>query len=213
MKVGKWDDGEVEILKELYSDPDLFAVDIAERLDRTVAAVRYKANAMGLKAPRERIIRSGYMGSDTEKSRLTRFKKGCEAPNKGKKMSPEQYARASRTMFKKGNIPATHREVGEERLSIDGYVEVKVAEPNVWKAKHRVIWEQHHGEIPPGYHIQFRNHDKTDFRIENLYMISKSEQFRTENCLMARYPEPVRQLIRLKGAITRQINKMEKNGQ
>ncbi len=32
-------------------------------------------------------------------------------------------------MFAKGNVPPNHRPVGSERISKDGYIEVKVAEP------------------------------------------------------------------------------------
>ena len=35
-----------------------------------------------------------------------------------------------RTWFKKGHIPANYRPVGSERVNADGYIEVKVADPN-----------------------------------------------------------------------------------
>lgn len=38
--------------------------------------------------------------------------------------------------------------VGDEVINDFGYVKVKVAEPNVWKFKHRIVWELAHGEIP-----------------------------------------------------------------
>ena len=49
-----------------------------------------------------------------------------------------------RTMFKKGNKPLNHREVGSERINVDGYVEIKVAEPATWKLKQRVVYEEYH---------------------------------------------------------------------
>ena len=65
------------------------------------------------------------------------FKKGLIPHNKGKKMPAETYQKVKGTMFKKGNIPKNHREVGSERITVDGYVEIKVAEPNKWKLKSR----------------------------------------------------------------------------
>ena len=41
------------------------------------------------------------------------FEPGHIPANKGKKMSAEVYAKAAPTMFKKGNVPANHMEVGE----------------------------------------------------------------------------------------------------
>lgn len=113
-------------------------------------------------------------------------------------------------MFKKGNVPHNHREVGSERINVDGYIEVKVAEPGKWMVKHRIIWEQHNGPIPPGYNVQFKNHNPLDCRIDNLYLISKSEQMRTENSLIARYPKELQDVIRLKGAVNRQIHLRER---
>lgn len=51
-----------------------------------------------------------------------RFVKGQEPPNKGKPMTPEQYEKARPTMFKKGNIPANHMNVGDISRTTDGYL-------------------------------------------------------------------------------------------
>jgi len=40
---------------------------------------------------------------------------------------------------------------------------------------HRDVWEQIKDKIPKGYDIHHKNHDKTDNRIENLEIYSKSE--------------------------------------
>ena len=68
-----------------------------------------------------------------------------------------------------------------------------------------MVWEEANGPIPPGYNIQFRNKNRQDLRLENLYLISRAEQMGTENSIHARYPEELKKVIRLKGAIKRQI--------
>lgn len=210
MKGRPWTDEEVAALVEMY--PGHFASEIAQILDRNVRAIYSKARLLGLRTSPEHIAAAGRMYSKHPKSVATRFQKGSVPPNKGKKMPADVYAKVSRTMFKKGNIPAAHKSVGTELLRKDGYVWVKVAEPNKWKQKHRLLWEQHHGTIPAGHNVQFRNKDRRDIRIENLYLISRADQMRDENSLIASYPKPLADLIRLKGAINRQIHKREKNG-
>lgn len=141
-----------------------------------------------------------------------RFTKGHVPDNKGKKMSSEQYTKCQPTMFKKGLKPHNHREVGSERINVDGYREIKVAEPGKWMLKHRVIWEQVNGPIPKGHNVQFKNHDPLDCRIDNLYLISKSDQMAKENSYYARYPKELQEVIRLKGVVNRIIHKQQKNG-
>lgn len=103
--------------------------------------------------------------------RTGRFRKGQEPPNKGKKGVCA--AGCEKTWFKKGNVPANYRPVGSERVNVDGYIEVKVADPNKWKLKHRVVWESVNGKIPKDYIIIFRDNDKTNTNIENLLLIKR----------------------------------------
>ena len=211
MQKRKWTQQEEETLIRLYEDPKVFPKDIAKMLGRALQQVYNKARAMGLKAPMERSRLAGKLGTNHPNAVAHRFKKGSVPPNKGKKMSPEVYEKVKETMFKKGNSPVNHREVGSERINVDGYIEIKVAEPNRWKLKHRIIWEQINGEIPKGYNVQFKNHNTQDCRIENLYIISHAEQMRTENSLVARYPKEVQEVIRLKGVVNRIIHKRERD--
>jgi len=40
---------------------------------------------------------------------------------------------------------------------------------------HRIVWEFYKGKIPPGYDIHHKNHNKSDNRIGNLELYSKSD--------------------------------------
>lgn len=84
--------------------------------------------------------------------------------------------------FKPGNVPANVRPLGFERIGKHGYIEIKVAErcpytgfPTRFRSKHVVVWEQHHGPVPPGMLIRFLDGDKTNCDIANLAMVSQGE--------------------------------------
>ena len=104
-----------------------------------------------------------------------RFKKGQEPPNKGKKLSPEKYAKAAPTMFKKGQLPIQTSPVGTESWRSDGYLWVKVAMPNKWRQKHRLIYEAAHGPVSPGSKIIFADGNRKNFDINNLICVTSAE--------------------------------------
>lgn len=106
-----------------------------------------------------------------------RFKPGCIPANKGKKMSSEQYERCKATMFKKGQVPHNHKPVGfrMKNMSVGGYWVEKVAEPNVWKFVHRMIWEEHNGPIPKDCIITFADSNMDNLDISNLRCITRAE--------------------------------------
>lgn len=81
----------------------------------------------------------------------------------------------NRTSYKKGNIPFNFRKMGEERINVDGYVEVKVKNPNKWELKHRFLYKEYNGHIPKGHVIIFADNNRTNFKKENLIAISRSE--------------------------------------
>ena len=203
MKRRMWTETEDRILRRDYAEvPSEW---IAAVLGRTVRSVYTRARLKGLKKPETYHSEAGKKGARHPGSIATRFGKGHVPANKGKRMPEDVYAKVAPTMFRKGNVPRNHRPVGSERVNADGYVEVKVAEPNKWRMKHRVVWEETIGPIPEGYNIQFRNRNRQDVRIENLYLISRAEQLREDISMEARYPEPLRKAIRARGTLKRQI--------
>lgn len=105
----------------------------------------------------------------------TKFKKGDIPATKGVKLTPEQYEKSKISFFKKGHRPKNAVPVGTEVVrKKDGYVKIKIAEPNVWKLKHRLVWESHYGEVPKDSLITFRDGDKQNCNIDNLILVKKS---------------------------------------
>ena len=108
----------------------------------------------------------GYIGNNKMRTgTLGQFKKGQISHNKGKKgICP---AGSEKGWFQKGHIPKNYRPLGSERVTKDGYIEIKVSETNRWKLKHRIIWETENGEIPKGYNLIFLDGDRTNMKLEN----------------------------------------------
>lgn len=108
-----------------------------------------------------------------------RWVKGQASHNKGQKMPADVYARCQPTMFKKGHMTHNHKPVGSERVSKDGYIEIKVEEPKRWEKKHRVIYEQYYGvKLGRNDAIIFLDGNRLNLDIENLVRMTRSELVR-----------------------------------
>lgn len=116
------------------------------------------------------------------------FLKGATPWNKGlkgwQKVKPSH-------LFKKGHLPKKTRPIGDERVNKDGFVEVKIGMPKVWRLKHHIIYEKHHNEkIGRWDKVIFLDGNNRNFDISNLKKISNSEQtFLAHTKLLGNNPE------------------------
>lgn len=115
-------------------------------------------------------LKSYYANHGINSGTTGRFEKGHIPSNPFQKGNLPPGSK--KTQFKKGNIPINHRKVGSERVSVDGYIEIKVAEPNKWRLKHNVVWEKHNGKIPEGHKIIFLDRNPMNCDISNLEIVS-----------------------------------------
>ena len=156
----KWSDKEKEYLKEIT--PGHHYAEIVElmnkKFDREFTFELVK-NAIGRYK-----LNTGFNG---------RFKKGNVPANKGQKGVCAKGA--EKGWFKKGQVSINHKPVGSERTDLDGYTLIKVAEPNKWQLKHRVIYEKAYGPIPPNMAVIFLDRNKRNFNINNLALVSREE--------------------------------------
>ena len=191
----KWSDKEKEYLKEIT--PGHHYAEIVELMNKkfdrefTVELVK---NAIGRYK-----LNTGFNG---------RFKKGNVPANKGQKGVCAKGA--EKGWFKKGQVSINHKPVGSERIDLDGYTLIKVAEPNKWKLKHRVIYEKAYGPIPPNMAVIFLDKNKRNFNINNLALVSREElaiinknNFIKENAALSRAGVNV-------AKIKNKINKLKK---
>lgn len=114
------------------------------------------------------------------------FKKGQIPFNKGLKwddfMSKEGQANSKKTTFKKGYTHKNTKELGTQLVDAEGYLYIKVNEKGKrygrdgkWQRYHHIVWENAHGPIPDGYMVMFLDKDRTNFDLDNLQLVSKSE--------------------------------------
>lgn len=160
-----------------------------EWLREYVPGHSYKAvwEAFNKRYPDTQVSNVHAMGSLIKRHGLTngideKFKKGQVSFNKGLKqsdyMSPEALERTKATRFKKGNIPHNYKPVGSTRLNVDGYIEVKVADPRTWELRARLVWKEKYGEIPESKILLHINGIRDDDRIENLMLVSRCEELK-----------------------------------
>lgn len=116
-----------------------------------------------------------------------RFEKGHVPVNKGTK----GMMKANKTSFKKGQIPKNVRAVGSERVNIEGYTEIKVSEPNKWRLKHRVLYEEYHNvKLNSNESIIFMDGDRSNMSKENLTLVTRQELLKLNKLnLMSSNPE------------------------
>lgn len=101
------------------------------------------------------------------------FKKGSIPWNKGEKLIGFKPTNG----FKKGHKPSSYKNVGSEIINKDGFVQIKVSDPDIWKLKHHIIYENFYKvKIKPGEKLIFIDGDKRNFDITNLMLLSNSEQ-------------------------------------
>lgn len=199
-----WTKDEERILIEMF--PHYTAKEIQEKIHRGKGGIYTHAALLGLRSTPEKLSRVGKTyGGSSPKFKEAQFSKGHIPDNKGKKMPKSTYDKVRRTMFHKGQPPKNYKPVGSERTDKEGYRWRKVADPNKWRLIHRMVWEEANGPIPPGHNIQFRDHNPQNCALDNLYIITKAEQLKTQNSFMAKYPKELQDVIRLKGALKRRI--------
>lgn len=218
-----WTPEEEAILVDLY--PDLTCNDIAALLDRLPGSV-YSA------ASRLQLEKSAYFKASDTSGRIqrgkqhpmmlaTRFKPGSQPWNTGIK-GWQAGGRSVETQFKKGQMSAAaqrkYKPIGSLRISKDGYLERKVTDNPAlvparrWVAVHRLVWIATHGPIPKGHVVVYKAGQRTaveqDITADRLECITRGE-LANRNHPNRSNPAMAR-LIQLKGAITRQVNRIQK---
>lgn len=200
----KWLESQEAIVRKYYANAT--PQEMSALLDNVfdVRQISHKAKKMGIR--KSKAYKNRY-GLDQN----GRMKKGHNSWNKGMR-GLKMPGRACETQFKKGIIPQNYKPVGSTRVSVDGYVEIKIADPRTWVLMHREVWKQHHGEYPPpGTAIVFIDGNKQNCDINNLQLLTRQELMQRNS--VHNLPKELKDVIRLTGVITRKINERTKQHQ
>lgn len=85
----------------------------------------------------------------------------------------------NKTSFKKGSISHNWQPIGHERLTKEGYLQRKITDtgytPGDYVEVHRLVWEEHNGEIPAGHVVIFKDADKSNICLDNLLLASRAD--------------------------------------
>jgi hypothetical protein len=225
-----WTDIEDRVMREFY--PHLTGRDMADVLKRTEKAVYQRAKHLKLAKSLEFLAsdRSGRVARGKQHPAMvaSQFKPGLQPWNKGKPSTQTgtgHHPNSRRTQFKadgslRGAAQHNYVPVGSLRVSKDGYLERKVTDDHPvparrWVAVHRLVWEAERGPIPVDHIVRFKPGQKTtvlaDITADRLECITRAEHAH-RNHPRNRDPELGR-LVQLKGAITRQVNRIAREAQ
>lgn len=223
MKVRRhWTPAQIALLRALY--PDLKAETVAREVGRPIGSVYQKAAALGLRKSAE------FLASDSS-ARIQRgkrlpamvahqFQRGMTPWNKGAKGSTGVHENCRATQFQPGSKPHTTLPVGSYRINRDGHLQRKVGEASGsnskrWRCVAELVWVAAHGPLPPKHIVIFKLGKRTavleEITLDRIECISQAENAR-RNHPRNKSPELAR-LVQLKGAITRQVNRITRETQ
>lgn len=186
---------------------------IADELGVRYGQVARLASKLGLK--KSEAFLSGAEGNrlNGTQGSANRFTKGHKTWNAGMKCP----GLGGATVFKKGQRPPNEMPIGSHRINPDGYVEFKYSdEPGPytkrWIPVHRKVWIEANGPVPDGMVVVFKPGMKTTdpdaITLDIVECITRSENMSRNT--YHRYGKEIAQLVQLRGAITRQLRKRDK---
>lgn len=212
----RWTDAELEILRRNYPHEQTRL--IAQQLGRTESTTYQKALKLGLHKSAEYLASPAACRLDGKIGSAHRFHKGQASWNKGTHWTAG--GRSAETRFKPGQLSGRARQLlkplGTMRVNADGYLDQKITNEGSggrrWKAVHRLVWEREHGPVPAGHVVVFKPGRRTtkfeEITLDAVELVTREELMQRNT--VHRYPKPIAQLIQLKGAVQRQINKRER---
>tara|TARA_R110002020_G_scaffold318905_10_gene534575 strand:- start:5132 stop:5917 length:786 start_codon:yes stop_codon:yes gene_type:complete len=170
---------------------------LGQQIGKSYCGVMIRLRQLGLEIPEE--IREA-------RKKKGQRKKGEVPANKGRPqrewLSGKALKNVQKTQFKKGHEPHNINYDGHERITKEGYIEIRIRKGK-YVLKHRHIWEQTNGKIPDKHILFFKDGNPLNCQIENLEIKSMRNNM-LDNSLQ-RFPKPIRKSQKLIWEISHKI--------
>lgn len=205
----RYTDAEIETIRARY--PHEKTATLAASLGLRVSQIYQRATALGLKKSEEYLNSPASGRTSGKQGTGTRFEKGHATWNKGMKgLSLSD----GRTQFKPGQKPTNTLPIGSLRITKDGTLQRKISDAKGnnskrWRGVHELVWVEANGPVPDGHIVVFKQGERTDkleeITLDRVECISFAENMRRNT--VHNLPKELAELIQLRGALNRQINK------
>lgn len=201
-----WTSAEDNYLQSNYGAKT--AKQIGDDLGRSRSAVKNRCTSLGLKQDPETRARQCNIG---------KFTKGKESWNKGLKQSEYMSAAAiektKATRFQKGITPHNTKNNGDivirHKNTDRPYYFIRISVNN-WQLLHIHLWQTANGKVPENGIVRFKDGNSMNCVLENLELIDTTEHMKRNT--IHRYPDEIKELIRLQSKLNHKISKIENNG-
>lgn len=215
-----WTAQEVDTLRAMY--PTTRTADIAALLGIDLELVYRRASLLRIRKDPEFFARdkSGRVFKGGKLGQATQFAPGQKPWNTGRK-GWQAGGRSVATQFHTGTLPPGTMPIGSYRVitSKNGrqFLERKVRQVpgsshKRWTPVSRLVWEAAHGPVPKGSIVVFKPGQRTlvlaEITLDRLELITRAENAARNH--PNRSNPAMAKLIQLKGAITRQVNRIQK---
>lgn len=194
----KWSAEDERALRHLY--PHHSNQYLSQYFGCSYSAIKNRATKLGLsKSPEYLASKPGC------------FRRGQESWNKGMKGLD---IGGKETRFKKGDKPHNTMSIGSYRINKDGHLQQKISEARGsnsmrWRSVHELVWSEVNGLVPERHICVFKSGMKTnileEITIDRVECISLDENMRRNT--IHNYPPEIVEVTRLRGVLTRHINK------
>jgi hypothetical protein len=219
-----WSEREIAELRRLY--PDMPSRQLVRRFGRPISRIYQAAERYGIH--KSAAFMAALLQKEARRLAMAgvdhRFKPGQVPPNKGLRRPGWFRGRMRETQFKKGERRGAAnnnwRPVGTIEPNADGYLRMKVkdepeeiagkgASSTNWVFVHRMVWEQAHGPVPPGFRIWWKDGNHMNCALENLEIVGpRDHMMRTS--IHTLLPKPLTELMQLHNLVKAQITRIEK---
>lgn len=198
-----------KLLEILY--PYIPAKAIGDYLGWTTSQVYNRTSRIGVKKDpkvKQQMAKKLFLTAGNQ----TRYEKGHQPYNKGKKCPNLLLSNAAKTMFKPGRKPHNTKAFNAITIRTDTsgrkYYYSKIKD-GLWVLTHRLMWEQANGHIPAKHIVRFIDGNRMNLELSNLECIPMSENAARNT--IHRFPDDLKKVIRLKAKLNKHI-KNKTNG-